>query len=150
MLEAVIFIGVQASGKSSFYKRYFLETHQHINLDTLHTRHQESLLLSHCLETKQSFVVDNTNPSRETRERYFELLRDKPYKIKGYYFQSCIEKCLQRNRQRAGKARVSERGVLSTYTQLELPKWDEGFDELYYVRLLGNGQFDIQEWKIEE
>lgn len=32
-MEAVIFIGLQASGKSSFYKERFFSTHVWINLD---------------------------------------------------------------------------------------------------------------------
>lgn len=67
---AVIFIGIQASGKSSFYREYMEGTFVHINLDTLHTRNKENLLLEECLAKRESFVVDNTNPTRKERERY--------------------------------------------------------------------------------
>lgn len=33
--EVVIFVGVQASGKTTFYHEKFAATHDHINLDTL-------------------------------------------------------------------------------------------------------------------
>ena len=59
---AVIFIGIPASGKSSFYARHFKETHIHINLDTLRTRDKESVLLSECLRKGKSFVVDRHGP----------------------------------------------------------------------------------------
>jgi hypothetical protein len=45
MPQAVIFIGVQASGKSTFYMDRFFRTHMRINLDMLHTRNRERLLL---------------------------------------------------------------------------------------------------------
>ena len=47
---AVIFIGIQASGKSSFYREYMEGTFVHINLDTLHTRNKENLLFEECFE----------------------------------------------------------------------------------------------------
>jgi predicted kinase len=34
-LEAVIFIGLQAAGKSTFYLRRFFRTHVRINMDML-------------------------------------------------------------------------------------------------------------------
>lgn len=61
-MEAILFIGIQASGKTTFYKERFFKTHIRVNLDMLKTRHRESLLLKACIEMKQPFVVDNTNP----------------------------------------------------------------------------------------
>ena len=42
-MEAVIFVGLQASGKSTFYRERFSRTHVRINLDMLKTRHRETL-----------------------------------------------------------------------------------------------------------
>lgn len=69
-MEAVIFIGLQAAGKSSFYREKFIDTHIRINLDMLKTRHRETILLNACLEAKQPLVIDNTNPTIEERKRY--------------------------------------------------------------------------------
>lgn len=69
-MEAVIFVGLQASGKSSFYTERFFSTHVRISLDLLRTRNRERRLLTACLETQQPFVIDNTNPSREERTKY--------------------------------------------------------------------------------
>lgn len=38
------------------------------------------------------------------------------------------------------------RGVLGCAALLELPTRAEGFDELWYVRMDGNGGFVIEEW----
>jgi hypothetical protein len=32
---------------------------------------------------------------------------------------------------------------------LDLPSRDEGFDELYYVRISEDGQFSVEEWRDE-
>ena len=69
-MEAIIFVGIQASGKSTFYRERFFDTHLRINLDMLKTRYREQLILRACIEAKQPFVVDNTNPSVEERARY--------------------------------------------------------------------------------
>ena len=37
-MEAVIFTGIQASGKSTFFKERFFDTHVRINLDMLDSK----------------------------------------------------------------------------------------------------------------
>ena len=51
-MEAAIFVGIQASGKSSFYRKQFFDTHLRIYLDMLKTRHRERILLRACIEAK--------------------------------------------------------------------------------------------------
>jgi predicted kinase len=144
-VEAVIFVGIQASGKSSFYQARFFDTHLRINLDMLKTRHREQLLLHACIETKQPFVVDNTNPSVEGRARYIELARSCGFHVVGYYFCSQPKAALARNNQRTGKARIPEKGILGTYKRLRVPTMKEGFDELYGVHIDENGCFVVEE-----
>lgn len=74
-MEAVVFVGLQASGKSSFYKERFFSTHVRISLDLLRTRNRERRLMTVCLETQQPFVIDNTNPTREERAKYVRLTK---------------------------------------------------------------------------
>jgi len=69
-MELALLIGIQATGKSSFYKERFYRTHVRVNYDMLKTRHREALLLEACLEGKTSFAVDNTNLARQERARY--------------------------------------------------------------------------------
>lgn len=146
---AIIFIGIQASGKSTFYHEQF-EDYVHINLDILHTRNKEKLLLQECVESGHSFVVDNTNPTREDREKYIRAARDHGYRVQGYYFQSSVSECIARNQNREGKAKVPDQAVAATHRKLELPEYGEGFDELFYVRM-EDGSFTVDEWKeIEE
>ena len=73
--EAIIFIGIQGAGKSTFFRERFFDTHVRINLDMLRTRTREKALLEACLQSGQSFVVDNTNPLAEDRKRYLEPAR---------------------------------------------------------------------------
>src|SRR4029077_2067989 len=75
-MEAIIFVGVQGSGKTTFYRERFFDTHLRISLDMLRTRHREQLLVAACLAAKQPFVIDNTNPLPADRARYIGLARE--------------------------------------------------------------------------
>ena len=47
-MEGVIFIGIQASGKSTFYIENFFDTHVRISMDLLNTRNKELQFLHKC------------------------------------------------------------------------------------------------------
>lgn len=148
-MEGIIFIGIQGSGKSTFYKEKFFNSHVRISNDLLKSRNREKLFIEACINTSQKFVVDNTNPTIEDRKKYIERLKETSYKIIGYYFESKIKECLERNNQRIGKELIPEQGVLGTYNRLALPNINEGFDILYYVLITGNNEFEIKEWNNE-
>jgi predicted kinase len=115
----------------------------------LKTRHREKLFLDACLQAKQSFVIDNTNPTKVNRQRYITSAKEYGFEVVGYYFQSKIEDCLQRNQFRLKGEKVPIAGVKATHAKLELPSYEEGFDKLYYVEPDNNGAFAVQEWNDE-
>ncbi|MBE9170955.1 ATP-binding protein [Pleurocapsales cyanobacterium LEGE 06147] len=147
LFEAIIFIGLQASGKSSFYREKFFNTHIRINLDMLKTRHREKILFQACLEAKQSFVIDNTNPTPEDRKRYIIPAKSNNFRLIGYYFQSNLENCKQRNEKRHPQQIVPLVGILATYKKLIKPNYQEGYDALYYVKFGTNYSFIVEEWR---
>lgn len=146
-MEVIIFCGIQASGKSSFYKEHFFNTHVRISLDLLKTRHREKCFIDLCFSTEKSFVVDNTNPLKADREKYISLAKEQKVKIIGYYFQSNLEDCLNRNKSRHGKEVIPTVGVKATHNKLEIPDMEEGFDELYYVEIVDN-KFEVKDWQL--
>ena len=97
--KCILFTGLQASGKTTFYQQQFPDLVR-VNLDTLHTRNKERLLLDECFAAGSSFVVDNTNPTSEVRAKYIEAARKHGYRVIGYYFQSSISACKERNSRR--------------------------------------------------
>ena len=142
--NAVIFIGIPASGKSSFYYEA-LQNYVHINLDILHTRKREQILLEDCIQNGLSFVVDNTNPLIEDRARYINMAKENGYSVTGYYFRSSISECMKRNQLRKGKTRVPDVAVKSIHSKIQLPTYTEGFDEIYYV-YIKNNRFIVENW----
>lgn len=148
-MEVIIFIGIQASGKSTFYKENFFKTHIRINLDMLKTRNRECIFLDACVKAKQPFVIDNTNPTVMDRKKYIDIAKLNKFNVVGYYFQSNINEAVLRNEKRKGKEHISLAGIRSTYAKLQLPQKEEGFDELYYVYINQENKFVVEEWNNE-
>lgn len=143
--QAIIFIGIQASGKSTFYSE-MLAPHGYcyINLDTLHTRNKENQLLDRCLNEGKSFVVDNTNPEITDRQRYIPRAKDNGYEVIGIFFQSIVRDCIARNENRQNAVPIH--AIPATQNKLQLPSYSEGFDKLFFVRITDKG-FEIKDWK---
>lgn len=148
-MELILFIGIPATGKSSFYRERFFGTHVRVNLDMLKTRRREALLVTACLEGKTPFVVDNTNLTRADRDRYIAVAKAKQFAVRGYFFQSRTAEALARNAAREGKARVPDLAIRGASGRLELPSREEGFDSLQFVRLEAPNRFIVEEWKHE-
>lgn len=142
--EAVIFIGLQGAGKSTFYRERFFATHLRLNLDMLRTRRRETLLLDACLAGRISFVTDNTNPTIEERARYIAPARTVGFRITGYYFDIPIALCLKRNTARPATERVPPIGLYGTRKRLHPPTPDEGFDALYRVSIGADDMLSIE------
>ena len=83
-----IMIGIQGSGKSTFYHQFLAKDFVRVNLDTLKTRQREKLLIEDCIKQEKCFAVDNTNPTKEDRQRYISLAKAAGYKIIGYFMES--------------------------------------------------------------
>jgi predicted kinase len=148
-MELIVFIGIQATGKSSFYRERFFNTHVRLNLDMLKTAHREELLVAACLEGKTPFVVDKMNLTRAQRAQYVGPAKDASFKVVGYFFESRLADAIYRNARRSGDERIPEPGIRGASQQLELPSLKEGFDRLFFVRMDGQGGFAVEDWKDE-
>jgi predicted kinase len=143
-MEAVILIGIQASGKTTFYRERLFDTHVRINLDMLRTRERERILMTACLAAKQPFVIDNTNVLASDRARYLALAKSHGFRAIGYYFRTELKDAIARNAKRAGKKAIPVPGVIGSYKRLEPPAMKEGFDELYVVTLTPENQYVVE------
>ena len=142
-MQLIIFIGIQASGKSTFYQQYFSSTHLRINLDMLKTRHRENIIFEAGLASKTKMVIDNTNPDCESRARYIQRAKDAGFEVIAYYFETDLNSTLERNKQRQGKAYIPEIGVRATYKKIQVPHLNEGFSEIFQVQIIHHGEFSI-------
>jgi predicted kinase len=146
-MEMVLFIGIQASGKSSFYRERFFRTHVRVNLDMLKTRHREQLLINACLAGQTKFVVENTNVTRKERARHIIPARNAGFRIIGYFFETTTAEAVQRNESRPEPDRVPKVAIFTAMKRLEPPNLEEGFDELFRVRLNTPAGFIVEPWR---
>jgi predicted kinase len=145
--ELVIFTGLQASGKSTFFRERFAATHDLVSKDLFRNnrnpnrRQQE--LIGAAVSAGRPVVVNNTNPTPEDRRVLIELGREHGARIAGYYFESTPRESVERNRLRAGKEKVPDVAIYATAKRLVPPPYQEGFDELFRVRPTGSS-FEVR------
>lgn len=153
-MELIIFTGLQASGKSTFYQTHCAATYEHISMDLLqhnkNPRRRQLVMIEDALQAQHSVVVDNTNPTAEDRQPLIQLGRLYGAKIVGYYFEATIRQCIERNKQREGKAKVPDVAIYTTAKKMVRPTYTEGFDMLYEVSIAENGTFKVREWVANE
>lgn len=144
-MEAVILVGIQGAGKSTFYLQRFFDTHIRINLDMLKTRYRAQVFLQACILARQPFVVDNTNVLAAERETYIAPARAAGFRIVGYYFPVPVKHAIGRNQKREGKKKIPVQGILGTQKRLQPPRREEGFDRLYCVTVTEANEFVVEE-----
>jgi predicted kinase len=142
-MEVVVLCGVQGSGKTTLYRDRFLATHVRVSMDLLRTRAREAAFVALCLQTRQPFAVDNTNPTVAERRRYVEPARAAGFRVIGYLVEVDAAEALARNAERTGRARVPAAGLLGTAKRFVRPTPEEGFDELWHATAAPGG------WRIE-
>ena len=143
----MIFIGLPASGKTTFYVQQFARTHKHISKDLwLNAANKESRQareLRDALAAGQSVVVDNTSPAPPDRAAIIAIAREMGVRVAGYYFTATTREAVGRNRGREGRARVPDVAIFTKAKRMVVPAREEGFDELYQVAILDDGAFRV-------
>jgi predicted kinase len=146
-MEMIIFIGLQGSGKSTFYQAHFTQTHVLVSKDLFPNnknpaRRQRQLVVE-ALQAGKPVVIDNTNANRESRAELIEIGREYGATIIGYFFEVRLKESLARNKLRTGKARVPNVAIFATLKRLVPPAYEEGFDQLYCVQSQDDHRFDV-------
>src|SRR5436305_5664606 len=135
--ELIIFVGLQGSGKTTWYHEHFAATHVHVSKDLMpNARNREmrqQQQIEEALGGGRSVVVDNTNPSIESRAPLIASGRRHGARVIALYFEVHVPTSLLRNRARQGKARVPDVAIFRTKKQLVPPTLDEGFDEVRII-----------------
>ena len=148
-LELVIFVGLQASGKSTFRERYFADTHVVVSKDAWpnarNRQRRQMRLIEEALASGRSVVVDNTNPSPTEWEPLLAIARAYSARAICYWFPPDVAGSLSRNAAREPKTRVPEIGVRATLKNLTRPRRSDGFDAVCVVTFDGAGGFYVRE-----
>ena len=147
-VEAVIFAGLPAAGKTTFYQQRFAATHVHVSKDlwpkSADKNARQARELKAALASGRSVVIDNTNPTVAERALVIAAAREHGARVVGYYFAAEPREAVGRNRGREGKARVPNVAIFTAAKRMVVPERGEGFDELYRVTVAAEGGFDVQ------
>ena len=130
MAEAIIFIGLQGSGKTTYFKDQFAATHAHVSRDIQETAQREMASIRQCLLTGHSFVVDDTNATRAVRAPYIREAKASGFRVLCYFFDTPVRTAIGRNNHRKDKKPIPVPAMLRTAKHLERPSLEEGFDEI--------------------
>ena len=135
--ELIIFVGLQASGKSTWYRNHLAATHVHVSKDLMtNARNREEKqreMIEAALAQGKSVVVDNTNPTPAVRAPLVEIGRRHGARVVAYYFETTVKDAVARNRLREGKARVPDVAIFVTAKKMVPPGFTEGFDEVRVI-----------------
>ena len=135
--ELIIFAGLQASGKSTFYQSQLAATHVHVSKDLMkNTRdrdERQAREIARALAAGKSVVVDNTNPTPAVRAPLIALGRAYGARVVAYYFETTVKDSVARNRLREGTARVPDVALFVTAKKMVPPTLAEGFDEVRVI-----------------
>ena len=146
--QCVILIGLQAAGKTTFFRERFASTHRHVSKDNFpgarNRDARQAALVETALRDGNSVVVDNTNATLADRKGVIDIAHRLGARVIGYYFDSTRRISLGRNRRREGKARVPDVAILATAKRFVPPSPAEGFDEIHTVRLTDAGTFEVE------
>lgn len=130
MAQAIIFTGLQGSGKTTYYNDHLAATHQHISRDVLRTAEREAAAVSECLRAGRSFVLDNTNATRSSRASFIRQAKEAGFEVHAYFFEIPVRTAIGRNNHRKDKKPIPVPAILRMTKHLEPPALDEGFDEI--------------------
>lgn len=130
MAEAVILVGLQGAGKTTYFQRHFAATHVHVSRDVLLTAGREAALIDEHLRQGRSFVVDNTNATRAVREGYVRAAKAAGFRVVAIYFDANVRTAIGRNNHRTDKKPIPVPAILRTAKKLQPAVVDEGFDEV--------------------
>jgi predicted kinase len=136
-LELVVFVGLQAAGKSTYYHASLAATHVHVSKDLMkNTRDREGRQereIEAALASGRSVVVDNTNPTVAVRAPLIAQGRRHGARVVACYFETTVRDSVSRNRRREGRARVPDAAIFATAKKIDPPSLAEGFDEVRVI-----------------
>ena len=137
MLELVVMVGVQGSGKSTLVQGRLAATHEVVSKDhwpnARRREQRQQRVVREFLMAGKAVVVDNTNPSSEDRAPLVDIARELGVPVRAIFVDTPQAVALARNRARAGRALVPDAGFFATLRRLIPPTTAEGFDSVEVV-----------------
>lgn len=75
-------------------------------------------------------IIDATHISKKSRAKVLNRLNLSNVTLEAVTFRPSLEECLDRNKQREGRARVPDSAIINMYKNYQTPEHIEGFDTI--------------------
>ena len=137
----IVFVGLQGSGKSTYYNKHFVRKRQYyvrVSKDLMtgsstKKRDTQREMISLALLKGLNVIVDNTSVSAAVRKPLIDLGHLFGARVVAYWFPMSVKECVARNAQRKGKAKVPNVAIYTMAKKFEDPTIAEGFDEVMKI-----------------
>ena len=133
MAEAIIFTGLQGSGKTTYFKDHFAATHEHISRDVLQTAEHEAAPGQRMHPYRPFLRGGRPNGTRTLRAAYIREAKAAGFQVRSYFFDTPVRTAIGRNNHRTDKKPIPVPAILRAAKFLERPSLNEGFDEIRIV-----------------
>jgi predicted kinase len=145
--ECIILIGLPGAGKTTFYRERFADTHHHVSKDLWpNARNRDARQrqeIDRALTDGRGVIVDNLNASAADRAPLVAIARARGARVIGYFFDVTTRQAVARNAERTGRQRVPNVAIFTAAKRLDVPRWEEGFDELFRVEITPERGFQV-------
>jgi len=136
----IILIGRPASGKSTFCQNYLIG-YERVNRDSLKTMPKCEKAARQFLEKGISVVIDNTNPSTDSRANFISIAKELKVPCRCFNLKKTIDKELNEHlnlfRERlVDVRRIPDVAYRSFDSKYEEPTKNEGFSEIYDINFV--------------
>lgn len=155
MSTLIVLCGAQASGKTYLAKR-FAKTHKNckiVSRDEIrfsmikdsddYFKYEPEVIkrfygdINAALRVYNYVIADATHLTKKSRNALFRHLNLKGVYVIGFWLESNLNVCLERNSKRNGRKRVPEDVIKNSFKRKVSPQEDEPFDDVYFF---ANGQ----------
>ncbi len=99
-------VGLQGSGKTTYYRTNIEPTHALLSLDVQKTRSAFDALLNKYVAEQRSFAIDNTNVTRQVRAPYIRKAKEAGYRVVGCHLDVPTRTPHARNKNRTHKKAI--------------------------------------------
>ena len=96
--------------------------------------------IKNSLKKNDHTIADATHINGNSRGKLLRALGDslKNVEINAIVIDTCLAKCIEQNNMREGRAKVPETTIRNMFSNITLPDFEEGFDNIYIYRKVDN------------